>query len=310
MGSRNPFARPPNDRPAEIMGAILIDAITILPGRRKIREEEVQTIAESMAAIGLQTPITVRRDGGKYILVTDAHRLAAARKLEWTVIDCVVRDFASASDARLWEIAENLHRADLTVLERAEHIAEWIRLSEVIPGNKPAQVAPVSAGGRGKEGGVNAAARKLGIDRTEAQRAIKIASLPPKMKAAAVKAGKANNQSALLEAAKSAREKQSVAVVSYKSAKKTPSGFAKPPASARLRIMVTDNIMAALYHLKDATKSLNVEMSAGEADAIKEAFLAVGDIARRGAALAKRAATFAASNFDHNEATHGSQWRP
>jgi hypothetical protein len=31
-------------------------------------------------------------------------------------------------------------------------------------------------------------------------------------------------------------------------------------------------------------------MSAGEADAIKEAFLAVGDIARRGAALAERAA--------------------
>jgi len=54
--------------------------------------------------------------------------------------------------------------------------------------------------------------------------------------------------------------------------------------------MVTDNIRAALYHLEDATKSLNVEMSAGEADAIKEAFLAVGDIARRGAALAERAA--------------------
>ena len=118
-----------------------------------------------------------------------------------------------------------------------------------------------------------------------------IAALPPEVKAATVKAGKANNQSALLEAAKSAPEKQAVAVASYKSAKKTPSGFAKPPAtSSALRIMVTDNIRAALYHLEDATKSLNVEMSAGEADAIKEAFLAVGDIARRGAALAERAA--------------------
>lgn len=29
--------------------------------------------------------------------------------------------------------------------------------------NKPAQVAPVSAGGRGNEGGVSAAARELGI---------------------------------------------------------------------------------------------------------------------------------------------------
>jgi hypothetical protein len=32
-------------------------------------------------------------------------------------------------DARLWEIAENLHRADLTSLERSEHIAEWIKLT-------------------------------------------------------------------------------------------------------------------------------------------------------------------------------------
>ena len=32
------------------------------------------------------------------------------------------------SDARLWEIAENLHRSELTVTERAEHIAEWVRL--------------------------------------------------------------------------------------------------------------------------------------------------------------------------------------
>jgi ParB/RepB/Spo0J family partition protein len=139
--------------------AILIDAITILPGRREIREEEVQTIAESMAAIGLRTPITIRRDGEKYILVTGAHRLAAARKLEWKVIDCVVRDFASDSDARLWEISENLHRAELTVLERAEHIAEWINLSEAIPAKQPAQVEQAVAkhGHRQQESGISKA---------------------------------------------------------------------------------------------------------------------------------------------------------
>ena len=34
------------------------------------------------------------------------------------------------TDARLWEIAENLHRADLTVRGRVERIAEWVRLTE------------------------------------------------------------------------------------------------------------------------------------------------------------------------------------
>jgi len=28
----------------------------------------------------------------------------------------------------VWEFAENLHRAELTVLERDSHIAKWIRL--------------------------------------------------------------------------------------------------------------------------------------------------------------------------------------
>ncbi len=67
---------------------------------------------------------------------------------------------------------ENLHRAELTALERAEHVAEWVGLTDV----QSAQVAPIEskrADGRGhrQEGGINAAVRELGIDRTEAQRA-------------------------------------------------------------------------------------------------------------------------------------------
>lgn len=54
------------------------------------------------------------------------------------------------------------------VLERAEHIAEWMKLT----GEKLVQHEPVSAGGgRGNKGGIRAAERELGIDRTEAQRA-------------------------------------------------------------------------------------------------------------------------------------------
>src|SRR3954471_13123367 len=50
----------------------------------------------------------------------------------------------SEPEARLWEIAENLHRADLTVQERSEHVAEWIRLTD----EKLAQLGPVSTRGR------------------------------------------------------------------------------------------------------------------------------------------------------------------
>jgi hypothetical protein len=101
---------------------------------------------------------------------------------------------------RLWEIAENLHRSELTVLERSEHIAEWVRLTEAkIPA---AQLAPAEnkVGYKSppaqKSGGINAATRELGIDRTEAQRSAKIDSLTAEAKAIARDAGLDNNQSA------------------------------------------------------------------------------------------------------------------
>jgi len=72
--------------------------------------------------------------------------------------------------ARRWEISENLHRAELTKFERDELAAEWISFT----GNteKPAQLAQVS-GGRGNEGGLSAATRELGIERTDASEAAK-----------------------------------------------------------------------------------------------------------------------------------------
>ena len=64
-----------------------------------------------------------------------------------------------------------MHRADLTALQRDEHVAEWVRLTEAKV--QPAQLGPVNKGGRSKggipkEGGINAAVRELGIDRTAA----------------------------------------------------------------------------------------------------------------------------------------------
>jgi hypothetical protein len=73
-------------------------------------------------------------------------------------------------------------------VERAEHIAEWIRLTE--EKDKPAQVGQVfPKGGRGHKGGINAAARKLGIERKEVQRAVAIDKLSAEAKAAAVATG-------------------------------------------------------------------------------------------------------------------------
>lgn len=133
----------------------------------------VARLAESMARIGLQTPITVRDDGEWPVLVAGLHRLKAAERLGWEKIDAIYLE-GDERDARLWEISENLHRADLSAVERAEHIDEWRRLTVA----KGAQVAPPSGGKQPGDRGHYKTAETLGVSRDTVRRAEAIASLP------------------------------------------------------------------------------------------------------------------------------------
>jgi sulfiredoxin len=49
--------------------------------RSTLKPETVREIAESMLANGQQTPILVRADGARYVLVEGLHRLEAAKAL-------------------------------------------------------------------------------------------------------------------------------------------------------------------------------------------------------------------------------------
>ena len=206
-----------------------IDPDLILVGERlrPLNPEKVSELADSFAKFGQQTPITVWAQTPERIhLIAGNHRLAAAKSLGLAEIDCVVVDM-DATDRRLWEIAENLHRCELTVQERADHIAEWVSLTAEREG---AQLAP--PGGRQPHSkGIKAAVSELGIDRTQAQRAVKIASITPEAKVAARDAGIDNNQSALLKVAAVAPEQQAEYVRQYVS----PDRIAKKQDSKELR---------------------------------------------------------------------------
>ena len=76
-------------------------------------------------------------------------------------------------------------------------------LAEKKADDKLSQTATVSKGGRGKESGVRAAARELHIDKDDAHRAVKVASLSEEAKEAAREAGLDDNRTALLQAASS-----------------------------------------------------------------------------------------------------------
>jgi sulfiredoxin len=54
--------------------------------RATLKPEVVAAIAESMLEVGLKTPIQVRRDGQRFVLIEGLHRLEAAKSLGETTI--------------------------------------------------------------------------------------------------------------------------------------------------------------------------------------------------------------------------------
>jgi ParB-like chromosome segregation protein Spo0J len=70
-----------------------IDNIYVPTKRRTtLKPEHVQEIAESMLDKGQETPILVRLDGARYVLVEGLHRLEAAKALgETTIVGYLVQ---------------------------------------------------------------------------------------------------------------------------------------------------------------------------------------------------------------------------
>lgn len=182
-----------------------VDLIEVAERHRAADPDAVTRIAESIERIGLHTPLTVlsSNDGEHLELVTGLHRLEAVKSLGWPSVPCfVIED--DRLEAEMWEISENLHRSELTALQRDEHIARWLELERAVQSAQVVQNESKREDGRGHrpEGGRSAASREIGVNRENARRAEKVASLSDEAKAEAVKIGLDNNRSALLDAAK------------------------------------------------------------------------------------------------------------
>jgi len=184
---------------------VFIDGLRIERRLRPINEAAVVTIMESMRRLGQLQPITVYSpDEYTVILVAGAHRVEAAKRLGWDDLDGV---FVTGDqvDLELRGIAENLHRADLTALERSTQIARWAELTAA----KASQVETPSGGHRPTEKGVRKVAADLGLDKSDVQRAVKVASITDEAKQAARDAGLDDNRTALLVVAKAEPRRRS-----------------------------------------------------------------------------------------------------
>ena len=173
------------------MNTIPIANIAIHTRLRKLQPESVLSLSASIQEIGLLQPITVApmpggtdQTGPQYTLIAGLHRLEAYKMLGKTEIPATIIT-ATMAEQRLMEIDENLERAELTYLERAEHLSERKRLYEEIhPETKDGACGggKNGVGTRSKTGSVkntnpvpsfvNATAQKLNCSESTVQKAV------------------------------------------------------------------------------------------------------------------------------------------
>lgn len=131
-----------------------IDNITVGNRLRNINEESVDSLIESIEVVGLINPITIDKNKR---LIAGNHRLEACKQLGWTKIPVTFKKYKDKKikklKIRLIEIDENLRNSPLTILERAEHLAERKKIYE--------KLYPESKAGYIRARGMN---KKLGYD--------------------------------------------------------------------------------------------------------------------------------------------------
>lgn len=98
-----------------------ISSIRINDRKRKLNDDKVAELAESILLLGLLEPILVTQNGDEYTLLAGLHRLEAAKLLGWKTIEAALYQ-GDDLECELVEIDENLMNNDLTVLEQGEHI--------------------------------------------------------------------------------------------------------------------------------------------------------------------------------------------
>jgi len=108
----------------EIQGKIIeLDINRILPNpdqpRTYFDEEKIKELADSIKSAGLIQPITVRKDGDDYYLVTGERRLRASMSAGLKKIKSIIIE-AGTEDNLTIALIENLQREDLDPIEEAK----------------------------------------------------------------------------------------------------------------------------------------------------------------------------------------------
>ena len=114
--------------------------IVVPDNHREPNDENVARLAESIKDRGFFLhPIVVRPTSGwgrQFELVSGAQCLKAAQLARLTAVPCLIVEI-SKREAEILAIEENLFRHDLTMLERAEQLAQWGKIAKLPSSDRP-----------------------------------------------------------------------------------------------------------------------------------------------------------------------------
>lgn len=94
--------------------------------RKVFRQEELESLAQSIKENGLLQPVTVRRDNGAYTLIAGERRLRACKLAGLKEIPALVTD-CPAEDSAVLALLENIQRQDLQMFEQANALVNLLR---------------------------------------------------------------------------------------------------------------------------------------------------------------------------------------
>ncbi|MFW6132902.1 MAG: ParB/RepB/Spo0J family partition protein [Planctomycetota bacterium] len=124
---------PTPEPPADADGLVELAPDQIAPNPYQPRQEfdadALDALAESIRRQGLLQPLVVARAEGEsdtpYRLIAGERRLRAARQAGLERVPCIIRR-ASRQELLEWALIENIHRADLNPIERAEAYRQYL----------------------------------------------------------------------------------------------------------------------------------------------------------------------------------------
>ena len=99
--------------------------------RQQWKEEELESLSQSIRTSGVLQPITVRRlENGWYELIAGERRLRASKKAGLTEIPALVL-LCTAEESAVYALIENIQRQDLGFFEEAEAFLQISRQQKV-----------------------------------------------------------------------------------------------------------------------------------------------------------------------------------